>query len=350
MTLTVEMLPAREGDSILLTYDDGARSRRVLVDGGRAATWKDLKARLLDVPEEERELELLVITHVDRDHIEGVLKMLEDGECPVTFKDVWFNGYGHLKAVDDEDFGAVQGERLTALLLDGRPWNRAFGRRSVRLPTDGAPTPIELEGGLRLTLLSPTAEKLILLRPKWEEECTKAEILPTDALPPDPVPGDEPFGAIDVDALADEDFDEDDAEANGSSIALLAEHEGRRVLLGADAHPTVLLDGLERVFPGGAPVRLDAFKVAHHGSRNNLPVALLQRLACGRYLVSTNGSQFKHPSRPAIARILKYGGDAKTIVFNYRTEFTEVWDEPTLREEYGYDVVYGEDGSVTVPL
>lgn len=349
MSLTIEMLPAREGDCLLLSYDDCGVTRRVLVDGGRAGTWTDLRARLLELPAAERELELLVISHVDRDHIEGVLKMLSDPDCPVTFRDIWFNGYGHLKAVDDEDFGAAQGEALTALLLDGLPWNGAFGKRSVRLPAEGLAPPVELRGGLRLTLLSPTADALVRMRPVWEEECRKAQLIPSDALP-EPLPGEEPFGALDVDALADEAFEEDDAEANGTSIALLAEHDGRRVLLGADAHPGILADALERLEPGGAPVRIDAFKVAHHGSRANLSVDLLGRLDCPRYLVSTNGSYFKHPSRQAIARIIKYGGVEKEIVFNYRTPYTEIWDEPALQQEHAYGVVFGDEGSVIVAL
>jgi hypothetical protein len=350
MSFRIELLPAREGDCVLLSYADGAVRRHVLIDGGRAATWEDLKARLEELPAGERELELLVISHIDRDHIEGVLKMLGDPACPVTFKDIWFNGYGHLKAVDDEDFGAVQGEKLTELLLAGLPWNRSFSKKSVRLPKTTLGQPIDLPGGMRLTLMSPTADKLIKLRPKWEKECKKADLLPSHDLPPEVLPGEEPFGALDVDALADEAFDEDGAEANGSSIALLAEHGGRRALLAADAHPSVLLDAFERLQPGGDPIFLHAFKLAHHGSRNNLSVDFLKRIKCSKYLISTNGSQFRHPSRQAIARLLKYGGPQKTLVFNYKTEFTEIWDENGLQNDYDYAVRFGNKGHVTVDV
>lgn len=348
--LTLEMLPAREGDCLLLSYRDERRTRRILVDGGRAATWPQAKRRLAEIPEPERVLELLVITHVDRDHIEGVLKMLEDPECPVSFRDIWFNGYAHTKAVSDEEFGAVQGDALTRLLSD-LPWNRRFGERSVRLPEQALGPAIELEGGLELTVLSPSAKTLAALRGDWEKECRAAGLVPSEELPP-PMDDEEEeqFGALNVESLCAERFNEDTARANGSSIALLVEFRGRRVLLGADAHPSVLVDAIERLQPGGGQLALDAFKLPHHGSSKNVSRELLERVNCRRYLVSTNGSQFKHPSAQAIARVLKHGGEQKELIFNYRTQYNEVWDESSLQERYGYTTTFGEDGHVEIAI
>jgi hypothetical protein len=350
MTFSLEMLPAREGDCLLLSYTDGMRRRHVLVDGGRSATCMHHKTRLEEIPDNEREFELLVISHIDRDHIEGVVTLLSDQNCPITFKDIWFNGYGHLKAVVDEEyFGGVQGEKLTELLLDGLPWNLSFAKKSLRVPKTDLPPSIDFPGGLKLTLLSPTADQLLALEPFWKKECEKAGILPTEELPQE-FPEEEHFGAIDVDSLADEAFEEDSAKANGSSIALLAEYQGRRVLLGADAYPGVVLEALNRVFSSTDRIHLDAFKVAHHGSRANLSAEMLNRIDCRRYVISTNGSYFKHPSRQAMARILKYGGPKKDIVFNYKTQYTEIWDEASLLEKHGYSVIFGDEGSVVIEL
>jgi glyoxylase-like metal-dependent hydrolase (beta-lactamase superfamily II) len=74
----VEMLPAREGDCLWLRYGDSKNIKQILIDGGRAATAKALKKRFAALPPKERVFELLIITHVDRDHIEGVLKIIED--------------------------------------------------------------------------------------------------------------------------------------------------------------------------------------------------------------------------------------------------------------------------------
>jgi hypothetical protein len=66
---------------------------------------------------------------------------------------------------------------------------------------------------------------------------------------------------------------------------------------------------------------------------------------CPRYLVSTNGKYFSHPDRQAIARVIKYGGAAPSIHFNYRTTLNEVWDRSDLKERYGYRAHYPAEGA-----
>lgn len=90
------MLPAREGDCLWIEYGDEKRPRRVLIDGGRQSTYAILRQRFAVLPAEQSEFELLILSHVDADHIEGFLKLVADPELPVRFKDVWFNGRYHL--------------------------------------------------------------------------------------------------------------------------------------------------------------------------------------------------------------------------------------------------------------
>jgi beta-lactamase superfamily II metal-dependent hydrolase len=345
------MLPAREGDCLWITYGEPGDPRHVLVDGGRKATAKAVRAKLEALPRGSRRLELLVISHIDRDHIEGVLELLERGLKGVEIGDVWFNGYQHLLAGRLDPEGAAQAEALSAALLAGRrPWNKAFSEGAVCIE-EGRPVTREIAGGMRLTVLSPTPEKLAALLPTWEKECAKAGLIPGGAARED-VPGLETFGLIDVEALAAARFVDDTAPANGASIVLLAEFGGRRVLLGADAHATVLETSL-RALAGPGKVRLDAFKVPHHGSAHNLSKAVLDLIDCPRYLLSTNGDYFNHPDRGAIARLVRHGGKAPTLVFNYRSPQTEAWDDATLLQAYQYSVLYPNadaNGNMVVEL
>jgi hypothetical protein len=60
----------------------------------------------------------------------------------------------------------------------GLPWNAAFDGDAVCID-DAGPLPVrELDGDLKLTLLSPSREELRGLRPKWKEEVDKAGIAP----------------------------------------------------------------------------------------------------------------------------------------------------------------------------
>ncbi|MEA2684952.1 MAG: hypothetical protein QOE93_147, partial [Actinomycetota bacterium] len=66
--LTVEMLPAGYGDAILVTYGTEAEPHRILIDGGQARSFPAVSARLRSF---NGPIDLLVVTHVDTDHIGG---------------------------------------------------------------------------------------------------------------------------------------------------------------------------------------------------------------------------------------------------------------------------------------
>jgi len=350
----VELLPAREGDCIILTYGDDARPRRIMIDAGRKATWRAVRARLAALPREERTFELLIVSHVDRDHIEGVVEMLSDAELALSFRDIWFNGYHHLQGGDLETFGPVQGERLTELLRrPGVRWNARFRGRSVEVGR--VRRPITLAGGLRLTLLSPRREDLAALIPEWDAECRKAGLVKDVKGWREPPPVDfERMGALDVDALAATPFTADPSAANATSIAVLAELDGRRVLLAADGSAKQLAAALRPLaagFPGGR-LPLEALKLPHHGSRNNLSAELLSVVSCSRFLVSSNGSYFDHPHPETLARILTRGQGVE-LVFNYRSPEALAWDDDALKRRWSYRATYpakANQGTIGVNL
>lgn len=324
-----------------LRYGSRRNPRQILIDAGRSATYKkDLRHRLLALPESQRTFELFVITHVDRDHIEGAMALLEDRALPITFKQIWFNGYDHLVSAKLETFGAVQGERVTAALLNRkRAWNKSWKAKAVALRR-GKLTKAKLAGGMTLTLLSPDRQKLLDLIPTWEQECKDAGLIPGKNARRKEQRGLEEFGAIDVEALASTKFEADVTKPNGSSIALLAEYRGKRALLGADAHVDRLLSSLKSLAKGKKRIELDLFKIPHHGSEGNISRELLEALDCSTYLISTNGSYFKHPKAVALARVLKFGGASKVIAFNYRSRFTDIWGQPALQSRYKYRAIY----------
>lgn len=354
-SLTIEMLPGCEGDCLLVTCDDGQRARHILIDAGRKATHAHLRARLAELT--EKELELFVVTHVDRDHIEGAIDLLEDPACPVRIREVWFNGYHHLLSPDkaDESYGPVMGERLTRALTREdwkKRWNAAFHGAAAYVPA--APPRIALAGAIEITLLSPTAEKLSGLALRWKQECEEAGIVLGHAAGGAAEPGDEAFGGLTpatVRQLADEPFVHDTTAPNGSSIAFILEFGKARVLFAADAHVDCVAAALDQL-RGGKKMAFDAVKVSHHGSERNTSKELLERISCPRYLVSTNGNYFKHPSSSAIARLVVHGG-AKSLHFNYCSEFTKRWDDAKVKQAFRYATDYPEaerDGHLTVTI
>ncbi len=345
----VEMLPAEHGDCLWIEWGPPAAPHRMLIDGGPPRTGTLLRERLAALPRAERRFELLVVSHIDADHIGGILELLRDDSLGVTFGDVWFNGAREIAAAEGTK-SVMQGEALTALLrARGAPVNRAFGGGPVMVGDDGSLPCVTLPGAMVLTLLGPDRECLGRLKSTWDRDCADAGIAPgTGTVEADRRRKSAPtrrrpekaMTPAELDALVDGPFVQDNAPANGSSIAFLAECEGARVLFPGDAWPDTLMRSLERWFAraGNAPVALAAFKVPHHGSRNNLDWSLLQRFDCPRYLVSTNGDLFQHPDRETLARLVRYGGDRVEIVCNYASPRMVALGDAALRQAEGHTV------------
>ncbi|HEY0859276.1 MAG TPA: hypothetical protein VGE16_19565 [Albitalea sp.] len=352
---TVEMLPADNGDCLWIEYGDPASPRRLLIDCGARSVASTVAARIDAIePPGTHDFELFVLTHIDADHINGVLPLFQLPSFDARFADIWFNGWHQISRF----LSVKQGEEFSRLLEDparALPWNRAVsagGRNKhpapIVVPADGVPPTFALAGGLRLTLLSPGADQLNRLARDWRRALL--ELAPRKAMlgrraPPAPVTD---FGTFDVTSLAMTPVNKDASAANGSSIALLAEFDGRAVLLTGDAHADVLTTSIKALQQarglGTQKLRLDALKLSHHGSANATTRELLEAIDCPRYLVSTNGNLFYHPDREAIARVIVFGGANPALFFNYRSRFNELWDEPNLKERHGYSAIYPASG------
>ena len=344
----IEMLPAGHGDCLWIEYGDGSATHRWLMDCGTQQTARVLLSRVDAVPQHQRMLELFVMSHIDSDHIGGVLPFFKAVQRGLRFGDVWFNGWRQLAG----QLGARQGEMFSTAIQDFElPWNERFGGKAVAVDGDDLPVCV-LPGGMKLTLLSPTPSQLRKLAPVWTREMRRYGLEPGSRVDYGRFLKGTPSTSTDVDQLADSPFAGDAALPNGTSIAVLAEYGGAAALLGADAHAPALAASIRRLVGPAGRLKLDAFKVPHHASQNNLSTELLQLLDCRQYLVSTNGDYFCHPDREAIGRIIKYGGDRPTLFFNYRSRYNVIWERPDLRERYRYLARYpesGRDGAV-VPL
>jgi beta-lactamase superfamily II metal-dependent hydrolase len=343
--LAIEMLPARYGDCLWIEYGDPGRPRRILVDCGLRAGYDAVAARLRDRPEVV--FDLFVMTHIDADHIQGGIHLLHEFG-PDRLGEVWFNGHDHLPLPQDV-LGVLQAERFTDLLLRKRfPWNRRWDGKAVMVPEDGPLPMVELPDGLKLTLLSPDRERLVALRKVWDEELERLEREPGMAQEEQPDLQPDTLGPAwtDVERLAETPYKPDRGEANGSSIALLAEHDGKAVLLAGDAFAPLLERTIGRLLRERRQerLRLDAFKVSHHGGRGNTSPGLLDLVRCERFLFSTDGTRYHHPHLETIARILKPRRDV-SLHFNYRSDENDVWDDRDLQDNWRYEAHYPRTGA-----
>jgi len=370
---TIEMLPASLGDCLWIEYGDPAAPTRILIDGGTVGTIDAIRAKISAVAAKEGRcrFELVVVTHVEADHIEGIIKLLGEPSLPVDIDDLWFNGSHHLPdpdAVNEAEFlGGKQGDFLSLLIRKrGISWNRhPWEGKTIWVPSTGDLPTCQLPGGMEIVLLSPTFNELLKLSQAWDKELAAAGLrnwndeqvlevlLASRTLAPrdDFLGEDEGFlgDAIDIPALVGAAKQSDRSAANASSIAFLASFGDKRCLFAGDAYSEVLQRSVERLLQSSSEDRLavEAFKLPHHGSRANVHDNLLACLDCQRFLVSTDGSRFKHPDTQAIARVVGGGWRANPrqdrlveLNFNYRTTINEKWDDEALRAVWNYRIVF----------
>ncbi|GAA2475916.1 MBL fold metallo-hydrolase [Terrabacter carboxydivorans] len=365
----VEVLPARLGDCLLVECPrPGGPTWRMLVDGGPPDTWPLLEARLRRLDPADRHIDVAVITHIDNDHIGGMIPFLAS-DLATDVGDFWFNGRTHLSPTAPGRTRSIeQGESLVTALLGplgtsksgtpgvqapghALPWNVAFGGGPVETGapagpagpaaqgTIGASVTVTVPDGPTITVLSPTPGGLAKLAATWSATLHTA-LQPRDRGLAPPV---DVLGPLDdLPHLAGERTPADSSVPNGSSIALLLEHRGASIVLGADAYGDVLAAGLHGVARarGQQNLPVDAVKLPHHGSQANVVAALLAAAPASHYLVSTNGDVFHHPDDPAIARVVVDAPAGPTLRFNYRTARTQRWADPAVMRAHGHQVVF----------
>jgi len=373
--LRLEVLPAGPGDCLWLEYGEPGQARILLIDGGLKNTFEQLDRRIGEAIEARRtstlHIDLLVVTHIDNDHINGVLKLLEETEHPICFGDIWFNGNsqllnlpppapeearkdmlgGQVSLPRPDLLGLQEGDRLSKLLATRKlPWNVAFGGGAAMITASEELPTRKLEGDLKLTLLGPTLGKLYQLAEKWKpvlDEYERVErtgplperrdlLGPSDTWPP----------------TWRETTSSDESVANGSSIALLAEFGEHSLLLSGDAHAKDLAEAVAKLRAERNmrrnPLPVTTFKLPHHGSIQNMSKDLLAQIQCGRYVISTDGSgRPKHPDHQTLLSILKYSAARPCFAFNYDSNTTRDWRD--RRQDVidlgfrSYDTVYADD-------
>lgn len=349
MPLTLTMHPGSDGDALTLSWGESdADTRHALIDLGRTGDYRALRSWLVRT----RHFALFVVTHIDADHIEGAIPLAGEATPPIVPADVWFNAHDQLKQARArlkqwEVLSALQGEKLSAAIdRFGWPRNAAFGKGPVSTDSHEAALPLDVQG-LTVTLLSPSDKELSALEKDWDRALADARLRNGDTgAAPETPRGLERLSGHDVEALAAARMRPDEATPNGSSIAFLAEHGGRRVLMGADAHPDVLVRKLSEMgFSPQNRLRVDLFKVSHHGSRANLSPDLLHLLDCTRFAFSTDGTRHHFPDPETVARILVADPDRdKVLYFNFRQKQALAWDKPALQTKWRYSVVMPAEG------
>lgn len=356
MPFTLEAVYAGKGDALILHCGDDEEPHWMLIDGG-TGVWGDfLRPRLEEIREEfglsQLPLDVVMVSHIDDDHINGVLPLMKsvarDTSPHFTVDTLWHNSFdklvgtaseeivGMLDAEPSVDEGGVASVKQGIQLKDyadeaiakGRLTLNGFFRGNADFPAlvianQDNVRPFDVgESGVRFTVLSPNSKRLREYQERWDQELKKLK-LAEDV--------DAAGRAASVGALNPNDAFtfEDDSPYNLASIVVLAEKDGRRILLTGDATGADVLEGLvlaghmprealldqagldaDRADPKRPVARfhVDLLKVPHHGSPNNVTTGFFRRVTADHYVISGNG-EHGNPNPHTLEMLREARGD-----------------------------------------
>ncbi len=301
--LYLQVIQADFGDCLIVEYGTPSHPNYMLVDGGPRNTYQNhLKAELQKIKAAGGHLKLAVLSHVDSDHVTGLLDLFADLEearaedvNPVIAVDaLWENAFDKTIGSGTDVEPRMMGLLATAAARNVQMANTAFQVRSIgqgnqlriaalslNIPIDPgfgekpitvetAPTLLTMDN-LTLQVVGPTQKNLERLRKDWQDwldqQEAKVSALTAEAPPPDTsVP-------------------------NLSSIMFLLQSGKKRILLTGDGLASDLLDGLDRAgLLVDGKIHVDVFKMPHHGSARNVTPQLLRQITASAYVFSADGT------------------------------------------------------------
>jgi hypothetical protein len=344
MIFSLDVRRARKGDCMLLHYGSNANPRLIVIDGGPKDVYAPfLKPRLQAIrnrrsPGAPLLVDAVMVSHVDDDHIQGILDLTAElraapGMPFVQVARLWHNSFDNIIGKDPKELTASVKDQFGAASIAGElPKDAAIDLGALASEADeeiaeasllvlasiaqgsrlrgdaaalgwatnpetsgklviAAKAPIDMGHGLQFTVAGPMLPEIKALQKahdKWLAERKKNKKKDAGA------------------ALA---AYVDKSVPNLSSIVVLAEAGGKRMLLTGDARGDKILKGLESVglLKKGGTMHVDLLKVPHHGSANNLETDFFKRVTADHYVFSGDG-EHGNPERESFEMLLKARG------------------------------------------
>ncbi|MBI5131272.1 MAG: MBL fold metallo-hydrolase [Rhodopseudomonas palustris] len=346
--MKLRIFQSDKGDCLLLEGKDGGR---ILCDGGMTTSMRThVRDALAELRVAGEKLDYVYISHIDQDHISGVLQLLQDElewrlfefhgkegtpirepkvPRPPEIGGIWHNGFRDQigkNAGDVEDLlaavapallasavpeivelgeelqqiavsipEAIKVSRYASAELLGIPINQFPGSPNspkLLMYRDGQ-EPFDV-GSMQLTIVGPTNDELTLLRDGWNNFLRDVKGRESiKKLRAEIKRKIEAFGAESFD-LRDWNGIEDYkgvTTPNIASLMFMVEENGKRLLLTGDSQRDIILKGLELAgFLEPGHLHVDVLKTQHHASEHNFDAEFCRQVSADNYVFCGNGS------------------------------------------------------------
>jgi beta-lactamase superfamily II metal-dependent hydrolase len=268
MESSVELITLTESnaDSFLLKFKCNLKNRNILIDGGLKGDGKRAIELIKKIIEQGDIIDLVILTHVDLDHINGLLALFDsDIITSKTVGEVLFNvphSKVELNIIKDKktQCGYKEGNELLELIIN----------KGIKFTPALQGDKFKLDDELVIDILSPTKSIVELDHTQWRNTNI----------------GSDEDDEYNKERLLKKTFKEEKKPQNISSIVCLVKYKNSKLLFCGDSVPSQILSCISDVTP------VDLFKIPHHGSHYNISKLLIDRFPTDKYLIPGNKTTY----------------------------------------------------------
>lgn len=316
MIFSLEVLQAKHGDCFLLHFGDSEAQELILIDGGPSGVYENfLKPRLIEIKDRKGlysplVISLVMVSHMDDDHVNGILNLtgdvlsdIEDSlEPKFEILKAWFNSF-------DDIIGNVQISEIGNMSPTSASYDIeripeldnvdnhisaviASTRQGRRLKLHFKKLFSEVNNNLnflfsevgnnlyffgdhlQIKIIHPNKKRVKEMQKKWDQDLTKAKKNGDNSII---------YASLSV--------SNDTSPFNLASIVCLIEFQSRSILFTGDARGDDIVQGLKihNLLNENGEIRVDVFKIPHHGSCRNSSIELYRTILANYYIISGDG-------------------------------------------------------------
>lgn len=346
MSTNIKVLKALHGDSIILTFGP-EQDNFIMIDGGIGREChRSIREFVHALKNNNTSIKLLVLTHIDSDHIDGILKLiLEPNFDEALIDKMWFN-YGcfldtELKLIREKEQNAIflndatnkiswkQGNTLEEIL---KKYNFQY-EKAIKSHDE-----FDIEGS-HITILSPSLQILREFNEHWILENEKEVKISAEM----------DYNRS-IEELNEMEFVENISLSNKSSIAFLFEYQRCKVLLLGDASAIEVEKSLSKLgYSEENQLVVDICKISHHASKHNTSSSLIKMLKCSKYIISTNMTASGRPSKECLSRIICNSKQPVEFYCNYEIDFNQIFTKDEF-EKYKMEFILLDNNGIDLEV
>jgi len=358
MELTI--FQSDHGDCLLLK----SKKANILIDGGMGNSYTEfVQDELGKLREQGDVLDLVYISHIDDDHVQGIVKLLDDEvswrvyeyhsnhtngdrrrkepkfKRPPKIKHIWHNAFkdqisansGRIQDMlatsvqalsfqDNEEFndlanhysniatGVSSAIKISNRISNGQlniPLNHHFKGKLAMVRDNNNPINF---CGLGIYVIGPFWKDLLKLRKAWNDWLGDSKHKSTiRRLRKKAIEDSDKLSKEELSSLyvsAEIGVRQGLSAANLASLMLLIEEDGKSILLTGDGHADDILKGLKHVgkLNGNGGIHVNVLKIPHHGAEKNTTPEFARKVTADHYVFCGNG----HSKNPDIRIVELY--------------------------------------------